>query len=76
MTKHAEHKELRRDGDKTFMDCGCVWIGHSCTMDNMCAEGKRIAGGIMAALNTPEGEARVAHIFKRSQANGGSFVTD
>lgn len=72
---HEDYKEIRREGDKRFMECGCVWVGHSCTMDNMCEEGRGTAQAIKNFLtDTPEGRARVKEVYQKSKDNGGHFV--
>lgn len=64
---HEDYKEIRCEGDKRFMECGCVWTGHQCTYENACPESRRIADGIMNFLtNTEEGRARVAEVLKEA----------
>lgn len=64
-----EHNEysVRKEGNRDYMACGCVWIDHVCTMENMCAEGLRIAKGVRQAVyGTPEGRARIAELRREN----------
>jgi hypothetical protein len=64
---HNSYKQIRKEGDMTLMDCGCVWIGHTCTVENMCDDAKRVAFALKRAVyGTDEGRARVAELRRNA----------
>lgn len=59
-------KERREDGTSLY-ECGCLWRGFTCKIEDMCAEGRETALAIKRYFtDTEEGRARIEEVRREA----------